>query len=143
MGKTVKQISVFVENKAGSLVNITGALAAAGVDIRALSIADTADFGILRMIVDDSSHAMEVLRNASCIASVTEVLAVPISDTPGGLHRVLSLLAEENLFIEYSYAFLSRKENNAYVIVRVEDNDRAQSHLAQAGIFVAEADALT
>ncbi len=134
MSKTISQLSIFVENKAGSLVFITGILAEAGIDIRAMSLADTADFGILRLIVDRPEAALEALRGHNCIVSVTEVLAVPIADAPGSLCRVLSLLAQQALFIEYSYAFITRKTNNAYVIFRLEDNEKAIEVLEANGI---------
>lgn len=122
---TIDQISVFVENKTGKLAEITGILGEAGVDLRAMSIADTTDFGILRLIVDKPEVALTVLKNAECIVSVNQVVAVSIDDTPGSLARVLKLLLDEGISIEYLYAFITRKKENAYVILRMEDNDRA------------------
>ena len=138
MVKTIDQLSIFVENKAGSLVQIADVIGASGVDIRAMSLADTADFGILRLIVDRPEPALEALRENGCIVSVTKVIAVEISDTPGSLSKVLALLAEHEIFIEYSYAFISRKKGNAYVIFRLQDNEKAAEVLAAKGIAVAD-----
>ncbi len=142
MAKTIQQLSIFVENKAGSLVHITNVLAEEKIDIRAMSLADTADFGILRLIVDRPQAAVDILRNCGCIVSVNEVIAVPICDTPGSLAGVLCLLAESGLFIEYSYAFITRKSNNAYVIFRLEDNEKAEAVLGANGIPLATEDEL-
>ncbi|MBE6932399.1 MAG: acetolactate synthase [Ruminococcaceae bacterium] len=142
MVKTIDQLSIFVENKAGSLVQIADVIGASGVDIRAMSLADTADFGILRLIVDRPEPALEALRENGCIVSVTKVIAVEISDTPGSLSKVLALLAEHEIFIEYSYAFISRKKGNAYVIFRLQDNEKAAALLAENGIAVADKDDL-
>ena len=134
---TIDQISVFVENKAGKLVEITGLLGKAGIDLRAMSIADTADFGILRIIVDQPQKALEILREADCIVSVTKVLAVQIEDTPGSLSKILGLLSENDINIEYLYAFITRKKEHAYVIFRLEDNDKAAKILTDKGIKLA------
>lgn len=142
MAKTIDQLSIFVENKAGSLVRITRILADAQVDIRAMSLADTADFGILRLIVNRTAAAVEALSNSGCIVAVNEVIAVLIPDEPGGLSSVLSLLADNSLFIEYSYAFITRRNNKACVVFRVEDNAKAQTVLESAGIALAGADEL-
>ncbi len=138
MAKTIDQLSIFVENKAGSLQQIAGLIGQSGVDIRAMSLADTADFGILRLIVDHPEAALETLRNNGCIVSVTKVVAIPISDTPGSLAKVLTLFAGHDIFIEYSYAFISRKKNNAYVIFRLQDNEKAAAVLAENGIELAD-----
>ena len=142
MAKTIDQISVFVENKAGSLVDITRILGEANIDIRAMSLADTADFGVLRMIVDRPDDAVLALRGNYCIVNVTKVIAVPITDTPGSLSKVLTLLADHDLFIEYSYAFITRKSDNAYVIFRLEDNEKAAKVLMDNGIVPASAEEL-
>ena len=134
---TIDQISVFVENDAGKLAELIGLLAPAGVDIRAMSIADTTDFGILRLIVDQPDKAVEVLKGENCIVSVTKVLGVSIADTPGSLSGVLQMLSDAKISIEYVYAFITRKQEDAYVILRVEDNDRAAEILAAGGIKVA------
>ncbi|MFQ9871820.1 MAG: ACT domain-containing protein [Oscillospiraceae bacterium] len=117
----VKQISVFVENKPGRLCEVTNILEQNHLDIRALSIADTTNFGILRIIVDDPDKAQAVLKETGMMVSITEVIAVGITDQPGGLAAVLRLLNEEQVAVEYMYAFISREEKTAYVILRVEN----------------------
>jgi hypothetical protein len=134
---TIDQISVFVENNAGKLAEITGLLGAAGIDLRAMSIADTTDFGILRLIVDQPKKAVEVLKEAECVVTVTQVIAVSIQDTPGSLSKVLKLLSDAGISIEYVYAFITRKKSDAYVIFRVEDNERAVEILTAGGVKVA------
>ncbi len=131
---TIKQISVFVENKSGHLARITSLLGKNGVDLRAMSIADTTDFGILRIIVNDTEKAISILKNEGCIVSVTDVLAVEMGDTPGSLAKILTLLSDSGISIEYLYAFITRKHGHAYVILRVEDNDAAAAILAKNGI---------
>jgi hypothetical protein len=139
---TVDQISVFVENKPGKLNEVTKVLSDNKIDIRAMSLADTADFGILRVIVGDTIHAIEVLRSSGCVVSLTPVLAIEIKDEPGSLGVVLDTLANGGVNIEYMYAFITRKAQGAYVVMRVEDNDKAQSVLNAAGISVASKDEL-
>ncbi|MDR3270620.1 MAG: acetolactate synthase [Peptococcaceae bacterium] len=134
----IDQISVFVENNTGRLAEITEILGNAQIDLRALSIADTADFGILRLIVDDPQKTADILKEAGCVFSVTPVLAVSIEDTPGSLARRLRLLSDSGFSVEYAYAFITRKQNNAYVIFRVDDNDLAAAVLEQHGVKVAE-----
>ena len=133
----VDQISIFIENKLGTLAEVTGIMGEAGIDLRALSLADTAEFGVLRVIVDDPYKALELLKAAGFVASVTQTLAVPITDSPGGLARVLRVLADANISVEYSYAFITRKEGNAYVILRVADNEQAQKALWENGVNAA------
>lgn len=134
---TIDQISVFVENKPGKLVEVIEAIGAKGIDMRALSIADTTDFGILRLIVDKPSLALEVLREADCVTSVTQVIAAEISDTPGSLAKVLRILSDAGISIEYVYAFITHKEGEAYVIIRAEDNEKAIAVLTAQGIRLA------
>jgi len=121
-----KQISVFLENKAGRLSHVTRVLGDAQINIRALSIADTSDFGILRIIVSDPVKAYKILKEAGFTVSETQVIAVQIPDSPGGLASVLEQMAEENLNIEYLYAFLGTAENDALVIFKVEDIEKAE-----------------
>lgn len=121
-----KQISVFLENKAGRLSRVTRVLGDAQINIRALSIADTSDFGILRIIVNDPVKAYKILKEAGFTVSETQVIAVQIPDSPGGLATVLEQMAEENLNIEYLYAFLGTAENDALVIFKVEDIEKAE-----------------
>lgn len=122
---TVKQISVFVENKPGQLAEFTRLLEKNKIDMRALSIADTEDFGILRIIVDDPYKTVCILKEANYVCSVTPVLAVEISDRPGSLGKVLDVLGENGVNLEYTYAFITRKKDSAYMIFRVTDNDKA------------------
>ena len=108
---TIDQLSVFVENKAGKLAEITAVLADEGIDIRAMSIADTKDFGILRLIVNDADKAVSALKREQYIVSVTKVIAVAISDTPGSLAAVLRILSDNAISIEYMYAFITRRRD--------------------------------
>ena len=130
----IKQISVFVENKEGRLAEITETIAKAGVDIRALSIADTTDFGILRLIVDKPHETEKVLRDSGFTVSVTSVIAVGIDDIPGGFAKPMRVLANAHIDVEYMYAFISRDTKKAYVILRVNDNATAAKALEEAGI---------
>lgn len=130
----VKQISVFVENKPGRLSEMTNILKDNGIDIRALSIADTKDFGILRLIVSDPEKACGVLKNADCTVTITDVLAVGVEDKPGGIAKVMDTLFENKISVEYMYAFVSRSEDTAYVILRFADNKHAAEVLTKAGI---------
>ena len=130
----LKQISVFVANKTGSLVNLANTLAEAGVDMRAMSIADTQEFGIMRMIVKGNTKATAALRDAGYLVSVNYVLAVEIPDEPGGLAKVVSILGEQGVNIEYTYAFMTRSHGKACVVFRVENNEQAEAILAEHGI---------
>ncbi len=136
----VSQISVFVENKQGSLSTVTGILANAGIDIRAFSVADTTDFGILRLIVNDPDKAQDVLRENGIAVTKTSVLAVALNDMPGAMHSVLELLSQHNISIEYGYAFISRRKETAYVLVRVNEIERAAEILKNNGMTLASAD---
>ncbi len=129
-----KQISVFLENKAGRLSHVTKVLGEASINIRALSIADTSDFGILRIIVSDPEKAYKILKEAGFTVSETEVIAVQVPDSPGGLATVLEQMSEANLNIEYLYAFLGTSENDALVIFKVEDFAKARDTFVERGI---------
>ncbi len=129
-----KQISVFLENKVGRLAHVTKVLGEAGINIRALSIADTSDFGILRLIVNDPAKAYRILKDARFTVSETEVIAVQIPDSPGGLASVLEQMTEQELSIEYLYAFLGNKGDDALVIFKVEDINRARKIFNEKGI---------
>lgn len=132
---SIKQISVFLENKPGALYAMTGVLAQNKVDMRALSLAETKDFGIVRIIVDNVYTATTVLKDAGYVHSVTSVLGVAIPDTPGGLNRVLQVLTDAKVNVEYMYAFLGGKDvDHAYMIFRVEDAAAAGAALAARGI---------
>ena len=138
---SVKQISVFIENKKGKLAEATRYIADHDVNLRALSIADTQDFGILRIICENPDKANEVLQAGGYITTMTDVLAAAISDTPGSLATILEVLSEANIAVEYTYAFLSAK-SGAYMIFRVDDNQSAAAALAGAGIKTANQDDL-
>ena len=115
----ILQISVFLENRAGQLAEITRLLAQEGVDIRALSIAETADYGLARMIVSDSHKASDVLLHHGDILSMTPVYAVEVPDSPGGLAGLLGLLAENNIDVEYMYSLFTHVEGKAYMVLRI------------------------
>lgn len=132
---TIKQLSVFIENTKGSLAQITRILGENHVDIRALSLADTSKFGILRLIVDDPRTAEQSLKKAGLTVTLTDVLAVAIQDQPGGLTAAVTALGDQ-VNIEYMYAFVSRKEGVANVILRVDDNARAEQLLLANGVAV-------
>ena len=121
----IKQISIFVENKPGRLNSFTKLLKDNDIDIRALSIADTKDFGILRLIVNKPELACEVLKGADCTVSITNVIAIGINDKPGGLADAMDCLYRANISVEYMYAFITKTSDQAYVILRVENNDKA------------------
>ena len=129
----IKQLTVFVPNKKGALVSITNILAANNINIRALSIAETEGFGILRMIVNDESAAEKVLTAEGNVIKVVDVVGVKISDEPGKLTEALEVLGNADINLEYLYAFMSRTEKHAYVVLRVEDNAAAETALAGAG----------
>ena len=134
----IKQISVFLENKPGSLYGMTSVLAQNQIDMRAFSLAETSDFGIARIIVDNVYKAATVLKDAGYVHSVTPVLGVAIPDTPGGLNKVLQALTDAQVNVEYMYAFLGGKDvDHAYMIFRVDDNAIASAALAGAGIKTA------
>ena len=122
---TVKQISVFLENTSGRLADVTSLLGNAGINLRAITIADTADFGILRLIVDDNEKALTVLKGDGFTAKVTQVFAIEIEDKPGGLAEIMQVLEENGLNIEYLYATLEKNKDKAVVIFRVENIEGA------------------
>ncbi len=130
----IKQLSVFVENKPGRLSEITDTLEKQKIDIRALSIADTTDFGILRLIVNNPDEAERLLKDAGFAVSLTQVIAIGIEDTPGGLSKALRLLLNAGIGVEYMYAFISREGEKAYVILRVEDNEKAVAVFRNSGV---------
>ncbi|MBQ2866243.1 MAG: ACT domain-containing protein [Clostridia bacterium] len=137
----IKQLTIFVENKQGALVAITDTLSQHNINLRALSIAETQDFGILRLIVNDEATAETILKDAGYLIKITEVVGVKISDEPGRLSEALRVLNDNNINMEYLYAFMSRTEKHAYVVIRVEDNAVAEAALANAGFkIVTQAD---
>ena len=138
----VQQLSVFLQNKSGKIAAVVRALSDSGVDIRALSIADTTDFGILRMLVSDISAAKAALAEQNCILSVNEVTVVAVPDTPGGLSRVLSLMAQEKIDIEYMYSLIDRGKEDAYMVFRVSDEKRLLKVLSENGLSAVAPDKL-
>lgn len=134
---SIKQLSVFAENKMGSVAQITDVLAANFIDMRAMNIADTQDFGILRMIVSDTEKAKDSLKDSGCVVSVTDVVCVEMPDRPGALGEVIKLLAEKNVNIEYMYAFIAVSRNHAYVVFRVNDNAMTEEILLANGVKIA------
>ena len=131
---TVKQISVFLENRPGALAEFTRILEKSSIDLRALSLAESEDFGIVRVIVDDPYKTIRILKEEGYICSVTKVIAVEIADKPGSLVKMLNVLGDNNVNLEYSYAFLAKKANSAFMILRVADNEKAIKVLTQNGI---------
>ena len=132
----VKQLSIFMENRAGRLAEVVRLLGEAKVNIRALSLADTSDFGILRLIVNDVEKAVKVLRDAGHTVSLTDVVAVEVPDTPGGLASVLEPLRGAGVNVEYMYAFVEKATDKAVVIFRFENANAALKVLSKAGISV-------
>lgn len=129
----IQQLSVFVENTPGSLAEITEVLAGENIDIRALSIADTSDFGILRPIVDRPEEARDALKGRGFTVSINDVIGIGVDDRPGGLSKALRLLGESGLVVEYLYAYVSRVDGLAYGILRMDDNAAAEKLLAENG----------
>ena len=132
----IKQLTVFVENKQGTMVSITEILSKNNINIRALSIAETQDFGILRLIVNDEEAAKTILADAGYLIKITNVVGVKIGDAPGKLCEALKVLDESNINLEYLYAFMTRTEKHAYVVFRVEDDEAAESALEAAGFHI-------
>ena len=133
---SLKQLTVFVENKQGTLVDITDTLAAHHVNLRALSIADTQEFGLLRLIVNDNEAASSALTEKGYLLKITDVVGVKIGDQPGKLSTALSVLAKAGVNVEYLYAFMARTEKHAYVVLRPTDNTAAEKALEDAGFHL-------
>ena len=132
----IRQLTVFVENKQGSMVSVTDVLSRNNVNIRALSIAETEDFGILRLIVNDEATAVKTLEEDGRLIKITEVVGVKIGDAPGKLSYVLRTLADAGINMEYLYAFMARTERHAYVVQRVENNEETEAVLEKAGLHI-------
>lgn len=132
----VEQISVFLENKAGRLAEVTAILAEAKINIRALSLADTSDFGVLRLIVDNNQKAADTLKNRGFTIGKTDVIAVEVEDKPGGLHRILGILNNSKINVEYMYAFAPYSGEKAVMIFRFDNIDEAARILVENGIHV-------
>lgn len=136
----VEQLAVFLENKSGRLAAITKILSDNGINIRALSVADTADFGILRIIVDQTDKAKQVLKDAGFTVGLTDVVAVEVADKPGGLSGVLAVLNQVEINVEYMYAFVEKSGQNAVIIFRFDDADTAIEVLRNAGTRILSGD---
>ena len=137
----IKQLTVFIQNKKGTVVSVTDILSKSNINLRALSIAETQDFGILRLIVNDEKAAEAVLVENGYLIKVIDVVGVKIGDEPGKLTATLDVLDKADINVEYLYAFMTRTEKHAYVVLRVEDNAVAEKALADAGFkMISEAD---
>ncbi|HAH86120.1 MAG: ACT domain-containing protein [Armatimonadota bacterium] len=132
----VKQLSIFLQNQSGRLAEVMGSIGSEEINIRALSLADTSGFGILRLIVNDKDKARAVLQEKGFTVSETDVIAVEIADVPGGLAHVLEVFAKEEINIEYMYAFVEKSSQNAVVIFRVEDVDASVNALQKKNVHV-------
>lgn len=139
----VEQISIFLENKSGRLAEVTSVLSKAGINIRALSLADTADFGILRLIVDKTDRAKEVLKQNNFAVSKTEVIGVEVPDRPGGLAEILGVLQAGGVNVEYMYAFVQHSGDNAIIIFRFDELDKAIQTLTGGGVHVLKGEELS
>ena len=139
----VEQISVFLENKAGRLMEVTAALANAKINIQALSLADTSDFGILRLIVDETERAKKMLSEGGFTVGITNVVAVAVSDTPGGLHYILNVLGEAQINVEYMYAHVCPKTGKASLIFRFDRTEAALEVLQEKGVSIFSASKLS
>ncbi|MEA5003718.1 MAG: ACT domain-containing protein [Christensenella sp.] len=132
----IRQISVFVENRKGRLYSLAKTLADNGIDLKALSISDTSEFGILRSIVNDPKKALQVVKDAGFTASVTEVLGIEVEDEPGGLAKVLDILNQNDISVEYLYSFVGTCSDNALIIFRVEETEKAFELLKNSGLKI-------
>jgi len=131
-----RQISVFIDNRPGRLASVAQVLKEEGIDIRAISMADAPDFGIFRVVVEDTDRARAALKQRGFVTEVSDVIAVEVEDRPGGLADVLAVFAEHQLNVEYMYAFLTERSGKAIIFFRFEDTDRAVSALRAAGMPV-------
>ncbi len=132
----INQISVFLENKAGQLSSITKALSAKDINIRAINIAESTEYGVVRLIVDNHQKAIDALIEAGCVVSVTKVAAVVVPDVPGGLNLVLNTISDAKIDIEYMYSMLEKNGGAAYMIFKVEDVDLFNSTIEKSGLNV-------
>ena len=130
---TVKQVSVFLENKSGRLLDMTRRLGESGVNVRAMCVADTSEFGVVRLITDDPEKARDILRGHGFIVKETNVIAVEVEDRPGGLSEIIKPLVDQEMNIEYLYCFLEKSGENAVVIIRVDEAEQAIGALKVAG----------
>jgi len=135
----INQITVFLENRAGSLIGVTDILSKSKVDLRAINIAETADYGLLRIIAADSDLAQKVLKEAGLICTKTPVIAVAVPDKPGGLNDMLQILAKENIDLHYMYSIFGHIDGLAYMILQLEDIEKASKILTENGVGIANA----
>ena len=136
----IKQLSIFIENKVGRLQSITDTLSENNINIRALSLAETTEFGILRIITPDVEKAKQVLRDAEVISKITDVIAVYIDDKAGGLAKMLKSVTEAGVNVEYMYAFLGRTEGKALMVLKADDEEKAEKALLASGMELASPD---
>lgn len=139
----VEQISVFIENTSGRLAEVSGVLARAGINIRALYLADTADFGILRLIVNDTEKARQALKEQGFTVEKTRVVAIEVPDRPGGLAGILNAIKDEGINVEYMYAFVEKSGENAIVIFRFDELERSIDVLRKAGVRIMSGEELS
>jgi hypothetical protein len=132
----VEQISIFLENKSGRLAEVMGVLYEAGINIRALYLADTADFGILRLIVNDTEKACKALKENGFTVEKTKVIAIEVPDKPGGLSSILNTIKDEGINVEYMYAFVEKSGENAIVIFRFDELEKSIDVLSKAGVKI-------
>lgn len=132
----IKQISIFIPNKKGSLSQLTEILIAHKIDIRAIAVFDTAEFGILRVVVDDPDRAVEVLKQEGVVAKVSKVIAVEPDDKPGSFNEIFTILKDHDINIEYIYSFIMRKKEMPYIVIKADDQERAVDVLTAEGINV-------
>lgn len=136
----IKQISLFVENRPGRMSKVSKTLSDAGVNIRAMTIAEAGDFGVIRMVVDNPDKGYKVLHDSGFTVSVTDVLAVEMKDTPGGLYEIVDTLGINKINVDYAYAFVTAKAERAMLILRVDDLPRAKQALISRGVKIATKD---
>lgn len=132
----IKQISIFIPNKKGSLAQLTDILIAHNIDIRAIAVFDTAEFGILRVVVDDPDRAVEILNQEGVVAKVSKVIAVEPEDKPGSLNQIFSILRDEDINVDYIYSFIMRKKEMPYIVMKVDQQEKAVDVLTGHGINV-------
>lgn len=132
----LQQLSVFIENKPGRLAAVTNVLRDNDIDISALSLADTSEYGVLRLVVDNPEGAVTALKQAGVTVKTTEVVAAAMEHVPGGLAKLLNLLNDGNVSIEYMYAFIGQREGTAYTVLRVDDNEKAAAIFKDHGIKI-------
>lgn len=138
----IKQLSIYAENAKGSLAHITNVLYESGIDIRSLCIADTSEYGIIRITTSDAEQALTTVKNAGLTANIRDVIAIAIPDVPGGLNTVLQILDKNNINLEYAYSLISDSEQDAFIVLRVDDNDKTEKVLKENGVRVLTEEAL-